>query len=119
MTIHEVRTDLAADEVLERAHGFFMRAGSAYAAFPHQRGAGWLRLHLDVGEVVIAALAQDVGTIVRGSSSRGAHLLTRFLRTLAPPQRVKREIHRYGRHEPYAAGSVEFERVPEEGTLAA
>lgn len=119
MTIHEVRTDLAADEVLERAHGFFMHAGSSYAAFPHQRGAGWLRLHLDVGEVVIAAVTQERGALVRGSSSRGAHLLTRFLRTLAPPQRVKREINRHGRHETYIAGSVEFEGAPENETLAA
>lgn len=119
MTIHEIRTDLAPEEILDRAHRYFMHTGSSYAAFPHQRGNGWLRLHLDVGEVVVAAIPQDGGTLVRGSSSRGAHLLTRFLRTLAPPQRAKREINRRGQRETYMAATVEFDPTVAEETLAA
>lgn len=82
MKVYEVVTPLAPTEVLDGARTFFMLAGSPYAAFPEQRGDGFVKLHLEVGEIVIAALPHEGGTLVRGSASRGAQLLTRYLTLL-------------------------------------
>lgn len=103
MTIHETRTPLAPAEVIERARSFFTHAGTPYAAFAEQAGDGFLKLHLEVGEIVIAALPQGDSTWVRGSASRGAHLLTRFLTTLASPLDARQTTHRHGVHQTRAA----------------
>jgi hypothetical protein len=103
MTIHETRTPLAPAEVIERARSFFTHAGTPYAAFAEQAGDGFLKLHLEVGEIVIAALPQGDSTWVRGSASRGAHLLTRFLTTLAPSLDAKQTTHRRGLRRTRAA----------------
>ena len=58
---------------------------------------------MEVGEIVIAALPRNGSTWVRGSASRGAHLLTRFLTTLAPPLDARQTTHRLGLHRTRAA----------------
>lgn len=103
MTIHEIRTQLTPAEVIERARSFFALAGTPYASFPERAGEGYLKLHMEVGEIVIGAAERDGTTTVRGSASRGAHLLTRFLTTLAPPLDVQRTTHRPGLHATHAA----------------
>ena len=95
MTIHEIRTPLAPAQVIGRARSFFALAGTPYAAFAEVVGDGFLKLHLEVGEIVIGASRQGDSTCVRGSASRGAHLLTRFLITLAPPLDAEQKTHRY------------------------
>lgn len=82
MTVYESTTELAPAEVIELARGFFARIRSPNAAAVDRAGDAYLRLHLDMGEIVIAAIAQGDATRVRGSASRGAALLTRFLTTL-------------------------------------
>jgi hypothetical protein len=108
MTIHEVRTDLPPAEVLERAGAFFALAGDLCAASPETTGTGFLRLHIEVGEILIAAARAGGATHVRGSASRGAHLLTRFLTTLGPPLEVRQTIHRRGLHETRGARTEPF-----------
>ena len=122
MTIHEIRTPLAPAEVIGRARSFFALAGTPYAAFAEVVGEGFLKLHMEVGEIVIAALPQGDSTWVRGSASRGAHLLTGFLTTLASPLDAKQTTHRYGVHETRAAQVETFGDVtpmPEPGALPA
>jgi hypothetical protein len=97
MTLYETRTTLAPAEVVERALQFFALAHSPHAAWPDQVGEGYLRLRMDVGEVVIGALRNGSSTRVQGSTSRGAHLLARFLTTLGPPGEVRQVDHRRGR----------------------
>lgn len=96
MRIHEIHTHLPADQVIERARSFFTHAGSPYASFQEQLGDGWIKLFLEVGEIVIGTVPQPAGTLVRGSASRGAHLLTRFLTTLATPNDARQTLHRHG-----------------------
>ena len=108
MTIHEIQTPLDPTEVIERARSFFVLAGTPYAAFPEQVGAGFLRLHLEVGEVVIGTVPRDGGTLVRGSASRGAHLLTQFLTTLGQPCDAKQTIHRHGLRQTRASRVQKF-----------
>jgi hypothetical protein len=103
MTIHEIRTRLSPAEVIERARSFFALAGTPYASFPERAGKGYLKLHMEVGEIVIGAAERDGETVVRGSASRGAHLLTGFLTTLAPPLDARCTTHRPGLHETHAA----------------
>lgn len=104
MKIHEIRTSLTSDEVIERARAFFTHAGSAYAAFAEQVGRGYLKLFLEVGEIVIGCVPREDGsTLVRGSASRGEHLLTRFLITLARPSDARQSLHRHGLHRTHAA----------------
>lgn len=103
MTIHEIRTPLSPAEVIGRARSFFALAGTPYAAFAEVVGEGFLKLHMEVGEIVVAALPQGDSTRVRGSASRGGHLLTRFLTTLAPPLDATQTTHSYGVHETRAA----------------
>lgn len=97
MTIYETDTALAPSEVVARARSFFELAFSPYAAFAEQIGDGHLRLRLEVGEVVIGALRNGGSTRVRGSASRGAHLLTQFLASIAPPEAVRQQTNRHGR----------------------
>jgi len=94
MTLFETETDLAPSEVIERARDFFLSERSSYAAFPVEVGPNYLRLALEVGEVVIGVIARENGSSVRASSSRGAHILTRFLSTINPAGEVQRETNR-------------------------
>jgi hypothetical protein len=94
MTVHETRTRMEPAEVLERARSFFALAGTPYAAFPESGGDGFLRLHMEVGEMVIAAGRCDGVTWVRGSASRGIPLLTRFLTTLGAVFDTKETVNR-------------------------
>ena len=103
MTIHEIRTPLSPAEVIGRARSFFALASTPYAACEEQVGDTFLKLHMEVGEVVIGAFPDGGITRVRGSASRGAHLLTRFLTTLSPPLDASRTIHRHGVHRARAA----------------
>ena len=96
MTIHEVDTALSPAEVFARAAAFFPLAGSAYAAFPEPARSGYLQLRMEVGEMVIAASQTGGVTRVRGSASRGEHLLTRFLATLSSPLDVSQTTRRHG-----------------------
>lgn len=106
MTIHEVHTDLSPAEVIRRARSFFTLAGTPYAAFAEISGDGFLKLHLEVGEIIIAALPRGDSTWVRGSASRGGHLLARFLTALAPALDGKQTTHRHEHHETKMAGIV-------------
>ena len=103
MRIHETTTPLPPREVLARARAFFTHAGSAYASFEERSDEGYIKLFLEVGEIVIGTIPSPAGTRVRGSASRGEHLLTRFLATLAEPGEVRQSLHRHGRHEERAA----------------
>jgi hypothetical protein len=94
MTVFETETNLAPAEVIERARDFFLNERSSYAAFPVEVGANFLRLALEVGEVSIGIVPRENGSLVRGSSSRGAHILTRFLSTINPAGEVQRETNR-------------------------
>lgn len=104
MTILETTTDLQPNEVLQAARRFFALAGSSYAASFEQMGDGYLRLHLEVGEIVIGAFPQDGATRVRGCASRGVPLLSRFLTTLGPALDVRQSTRRYGHSRTIAAG---------------
>lgn len=99
MRIHEVQTGLAPEEVIERAREFFTFDRSPYAAFEEKSGSGYLKLFLEVGEIVIGANASGGVTVVRGSASRGDHLLASFLTTLASPHDPRQVLHRYGVRE--------------------
>lgn len=119
MTIHETRTELTPAEVIELARSFFAHAGTPYAAFPEVVGDNYLKLHMEVGEVVIAVVERDGSNWIRGTASRGEHLLSRFLTTLAPPLDVSETINRSRRKETRAA-QVETAavRAPEPAGLA-
>ena len=88
MTIFETRTRLTPTEVIESARGYFTHAGTPYAASAEKSGPGYLKLHMDVGEVVIGATEQEGWTLVRGSASRGGHLLARFMTVLGTSEDV-------------------------------
>lgn len=95
MKIHEIRTQHTPVEVIERARSFFGLASSPYAAFSEEVGEGYLKLFMEVGEIVIGCVPEDGVTLVRGSASRGEQMLTQFLTTLAPPLEARQELHRY------------------------
>jgi hypothetical protein len=84
MNITEATTTLPPAEVIERARVYFAGIRSPNTPTVQDGGESWLRLHLDMGEVVIAALPEPdgEGTRVRGSASRGVALVARFLTTL-------------------------------------
>lgn len=104
MRIHETTTKLPAAEVIERARSFFTLASTPYASFEEKVGEGYLKLFLEVGEIVIGCVPREDGTtLVRGSASRGEHLLTSFLTTLAPPLDARQVLHRHGVREARAA----------------
>ena len=65
------------------------------AAFSEEGGDRYLKLFMEVGEIVIGCVPEGGVTLVRGSASRGEHVLTKFLTTLAPPQEARQELHRY------------------------
>jgi hypothetical protein len=84
--VYEVRTTLAPDEVLDRAERFFSQRVPLQAAFPEQRGAGYLVLRGQGGEeIALAARGAPGATDVRGSTLFFDHALERFLSTLPAP----------------------------------
>jgi hypothetical protein len=97
MTIYETHTDLAPSEVVERARAFYEGVRTPYAAYVDEGGSAHLRLKLEVGEVTIGAIRNGGSTQVRGSASRGAHLLARFFATIAPASEARWEVNRHGR----------------------
>ena len=117
MTIHEVDTALSPAEVFARAAAFFPLAGSAYAAFPEPVRSGYLQLRMEVGEMVIAASQTGGVTRVRGSASRGEHLLTRFLATLSSPLDVAETTRRHGLLRVRGARTESFGGVAEPALL--
>lgn len=108
MTLHETRTSLPPAVVIERARSFFTIMNSPYATFIELIGEGCLRVHIEMGEIVVGAIGDDESTWVRGSASRGAHLLTRFLATLGPPSKTEQTTRRHRHHETHAVLSETF-----------
>jgi hypothetical protein len=93
LTLQEFTTTLAADEVLERAKGFFSRRSALYAAFLDKEGPGYCTFRGQGGEeICIAAqpaLRSDSderagagGTRVTGSTYLFDMQVARFLATL-------------------------------------
>jgi len=103
MTIHEIRTHHSPAEVLDLAEAFLTHFGSGRGASVEWRGTASMKLHMEVGEIVIGVQAADEATIVRGSASRGADLLSRFLITLGRAQDARQTVHRSGLHRTMAA----------------
>ena len=97
MTIYETHTELAPAEVVERARAFYQGVRTPYAAYVDEGGSAHLRLKLEVGEVMIGAFRNGGSTRVRGSASRGSHLLARFFASIAPAAEARREVNRHGR----------------------
>ncbi|CAN5840724.1 hypothetical protein BH23GEM8_BH23GEM8_04680 [soil metagenome] len=73
-----------------------MRPGTPDAFFQFDPADSFLRLHIEVGEIVIAAVEPQGATLGRGSASRGAHLLSTFLTTLGSGAMVSRTMFRKG-----------------------
>lgn len=96
MTIHETMTTLAPARVIEQALDFFEHTGAPEVAFVEEAGEGYLRLHMNVGEIVIGALVRENGTWVRGSASRAPQLVSRFLMTLGAPLQPAQTVNRRG-----------------------
>lgn len=108
MTIFETRTTLQPALVIERARSFFTDPATSWGASAEAVGERCLRVHFDMGEIVIGAIAQDGVTTIRGSASRGAHLVTRFLASLRRPGEMKQTTRRYGFQETHAVLSHSF-----------
>jgi|GEM_PF-414389 len=96
MTLHEMRTSHSPAEVIDLAEEFFTHDGSPYSAYAERMHSASIKLHLEVGEIVIGTQQKDGMTIVRASASRGAHLLTRFMMTLGRPQDARQTVQRHG-----------------------
>ena len=72
-------------DVLVSAREFFSRRNAIYAAFVEKEGPNYLTFRGQGGEeIVIAAFAQEGGTVVNGSSYMFDQQVARFLATLAP-----------------------------------
>jgi hypothetical protein len=108
MTIHEMQTELMPAEVIERARSFFATAGTPYSAFPERADQAFLKLYVEVGEILIGAIGMDGWTWVRCSASRGAHLLTRFLTALGSPNDASQTTHRPGLHRTRKSATKRF-----------
>ncbi|MEX2572089.1 MAG: hypothetical protein WD737_12385 [Gemmatimonadota bacterium] len=111
MTIHEIWTELQPQKVIDRARCFFALAGTPSAAFTVESEPGYLRLHMEAGEIVLAAMPQSGGSWVRGSASRAPQMLTAFLITLARATDVKQTVERRGVKVTHAAAVESFTGV--------
>jgi len=81
--VHHAVTQLAPDEVLDRAIAFFSSRVPLEAAFPEQRSAGHLVLRGQGGEEIAIAARSDQGvTRVRAATLMFDGTLRRFLVTL-------------------------------------
>lgn len=79
------RTSESPEGVLRAAREFFSRRNAVYSAFVEKEGPGHLVFRGQGGEeIVVAAFAQDGGTVVNGSSYMFDQQVARFLSTLAP-----------------------------------
>jgi hypothetical protein len=84
-TFQTSRTSRSPADVLRGAREFFASGSSIYAAFVEKEGPNHLELRGQGGEeVVIAAFADEGGTVVNGSSYLFDQQVARFLTTLAP-----------------------------------
>lgn len=84
-TFQTCRTSHSPADVLRGAREFFLRSSSIYPAYVEKEGANHLVLRGQGGEeVVIAAFAEEGGTVVNGSSYLFDQQVARFLSTLAP-----------------------------------
>lgn len=81
MRVHEAWTELSPAAVIERARRYFGSQQSPKSAFVEEVGENHLRLHLDMGEIVLGVVPSGSGYLVRGSASRGEGALSRFLAT--------------------------------------
>ena len=89
MLTQEVRTELAPEEVIERAKDFFATRFSQGSGFLAAEGPRHVKFDFDMGELVIGAIPQGDRTLVRGSSSRLHRQVSLFLSTLAPPEGIR------------------------------
>ena len=84
-TFQTARTSESPEGVLHAARQFFSRRNAIYAAFVEKEGPNYLTFRGQGGEeIVVAAFAQDGGTVVNGSSYMFDQQVARFLSTLAP-----------------------------------
>ena len=84
-TFQTQRTTVAPADVLRAAREFFATGSTIYPAFVEKEGPNHLVLRGQGGEeVVIAAFADEGGTVVNGSSYIFDQQVARFLTTLAP-----------------------------------
>lgn len=97
MTIYEADTGLEPAEVVRRAERYFAGIVSPDAAWVLDRGPSHIRLHREVGEIVIGAMRNGGSTHVRASASRGAATVAGFLGSLAPTAGVREVRHRFTR----------------------
>ncbi|HEU0301935.1 MAG TPA: hypothetical protein VFR37_20945 [Longimicrobium sp.] len=89
MLIQEVLTDVAPEEVIQRAREWFTLRLTPYAAFTEDASDHHIKLTTEAGDLTIGTGTQDGRTLVRGSTSRMHHELSQFLTTLAPPEEVR------------------------------
>lgn len=111
MKIQEITTDLSPEEVIARARAFMGLTGAPSAAFPEEHDDHYLRMHMEVGEIMISALRRDGKTVVRGSASRASQLVSRFLMTLGAPFGVSQSVHRRGVDRQHGAVSLPLAKV--------
>lgn len=79
------RTGDAPATVLAAAREFFSRRNAIYTAYVEKEGPNHLTFRGQGGEeIVVAAFAQDGGTVVNGSSYMFDQQVARFLATLPP-----------------------------------
>jgi hypothetical protein len=84
-TFQSQRTSETPANVLRGARAFFAESSTIYPAFVEKEGPNHLVLRGQGGEeVVIAAFAEEGGTVVNGSSYMFDQQVARFLTTLAP-----------------------------------
>lgn len=83
--IQEIRTALPPAQVLEAAKTFFARRSPIYAAFLEKDGPDYVTFRGQGGEeIVIAAIAEDGATCVRGSTYLFDAQVSRFFSSLDP-----------------------------------
>jgi hypothetical protein len=82
-TLQELRTSLAANEVLAEAKRFFPSRVPLYASFIDKEGPGFCTFRGQGGEEIALAVSPiDGGTLVTGSTYLFDMQLARFLSTL-------------------------------------
>lgn len=92
MLIQEVHTDLAPQEVVDRARSFFTTRFTPYAGFATDESEAHIRFRFEAGALTVGAVPHEGRTLVRGSTSRLHHELSQFLATLARPEDVRQSL---------------------------
>jgi hypothetical protein len=92
MLIQEVYTDLAPQEVVDRARVFFTTRFTPYAGFASDESESHIRFRFEAGVLTVGAVAHNGRTLVRGSTSRLNHELSQFLSTLSRPEAVRQSL---------------------------